>query len=66
MSNANVEFVYGNERVELQLIGLSDADARELHRIFRKAAYNGSNRHIVGFGWWADTQGVMVMKGEST
>lgn len=64
MYNVDVDFKCGEDRIGFQLLNLSEADAKTLYRILRKAANNGSNDHISSFGWYSNNEGVMVSKGE--
>jgi hypothetical protein len=64
MAIADVLFMYDGKEIELQFVGLKNREAELLYLVIKTAADNGQNDHIRGFGWRADTQGVMVIKGE--
>jgi hypothetical protein len=64
MANVHVHFMYEGEEIELQFVGLKDHEAEVLHSVIKKAANNGQNEHVRGYGWWCDNQGVMVTKGK--
>ena len=57
MHSAEVDFMYGKERVTLQVLGLTFKEARRLVEIISKAADNGKNDHIRAFGWQKDYEG---------